>query len=114
MTWKHRIFVKNATRQHLEARPVGTDPAPPHRAHVAAQDIGAQSEGTIEPDGFNPVFYLPAVQNPSKPNGVFLGLALSDDPPVTSTSCCDTTRLRGRRGRIPRSSPPPSRSRSSR
>ncbi len=80
MAWPHAIFMKNSTNRHMEAYNVVTNPPPPHREHDPSLDIPPQTQGTIDPNGFNVVYYVPSIQSPNKPNGLFVGFALDDDP----------------------------------
>jgi len=80
MAWPYAVILRNLTQKHLEAYPVVVDPPPPHRERVAALDVPGLGERALDPNGFNPVYYTQGVQNPDKPNGIFLGFALEFPP----------------------------------
>ena len=78
--WPYTVTLRNLTSRVLQAYLVVTNPPPPHREHVPAMDIAGLDENTVDPNGFNPVFYTEGVQNPTKPNGIYIGFALEFEP----------------------------------
>ena len=75
------LAIRNETPTALVPYPVVTSPPPPHREADPAASIAPNAEQEIDPEGFNPVYYAGPVDG-TKPNGVFLGLALyHQDPP---------------------------------
>lgn len=77
-----KIFVKNSTLVSLTPYPVKSEPPPPHRAADLAGSIGQGGTAEIDPHGFNPVYYQAGVTDPTKANGLYIGLDMDDTPYV--------------------------------
>ena len=76
------ITLRNRTSGVLTPYPVVTDPPPPHREADTANNIPETGAASIDPNGFNPVYYMAGVADPAKANGVYIGLDLDGADPM--------------------------------
>ena len=74
------IRLHNGTDQVLRPYPVKTDPPPPHREGDPAGDLPTNGNASIDPHGFNPVYYASGITDPGKANGVYIGMQLDEVP----------------------------------
>ena len=74
------IRLHNTTNKVLTPYPVKSEPPPPHREADPAGDVAINGDSTIDPEGFNPVYYASGVSSLSQANGVYIGLQM-DEPP---------------------------------
>ena len=75
------LTFRNVTGQTLTPYPVVTTPPPPHREADSAANISPGGTASIDPLGFNPVYYAAGITDPTQANGVYLGLDLDDAAP---------------------------------
>lgn len=74
------ITLRNQTPSHMTPYPVTTEPPPPHREADPANNVGPGHTTAIDPHGFNPVYYVSGITDPTHANGIYIGLDLDDDP----------------------------------
>ena len=75
------LTLRNQLAVTLVPYPVNTTP-PPSREADPANSLGTFDTASIDPAGFNPVYYASGIDNESRANGLFLGLDLLDADPL--------------------------------
>jgi hypothetical protein len=79
--FESNLTLRNGTGRTLTPYPVVSDPAPPHREADPAGNIENYGSASIDPFGFNPIYYVPGIDDEDQPNGVYLGLDLEGAAP---------------------------------
>lgn len=94
------ITLRNRSTLAFVPYPVVTDPPPPHREADPANTLGNNAEVSIDPVGFNPLFYNEGTQI-----GLMLQLALDDDPPAVLVRIFQHSVAPGQEGSDPSAQP---------
>lgn len=79
--FESNLTLRNVTGHTLTPYPVVSDPPPLHREADTAGDIENHGSASINPFGFNPVYYVPGIDDEDQPNGVYIGLDLDGAAP---------------------------------
>ena len=74
------LEIRNLTGRTLTPYPLRTTPPPPRREADPTNDIVGGGIASIDPLGFNPVYYNANITELDRTNGLFLGLQLDDEP----------------------------------
>ena len=75
------ITFHNQTSRPITPYPFRLTPPPPHREADPANTVPASGSAPLDPNGFNPVFYVSAVDDVARANGIFIGFDFVGENP---------------------------------